>query len=115
MKNVISYKNFAASISFSAEDEVLYGKVAGINDLVTFEGNSVKELKIAFKEAIDDYLDTCKRLGKDPLKTYKGSFNIRIPTILHKEIAEAAFLHNQTLNEFVKNALLQSLEKEKTH
>ena len=66
MEDIIRYKNFSAAIRFSAEDGVFYGRVAGINDLVTFEGCSLSELKKSFYEAVDDYLDSCRRLGKEP-------------------------------------------------
>lgn len=65
----------------------------------------MKELKEAFKEAIDDYLDTCKKLSKAPDKTYKGSFNVRIPSELHKQAAVFAAIHNMLLNDFVRYAL----------
>ena len=105
MSNIIQYKDYYAIVHFSAEDEVFYGKILGINDLVTFEGQSVKELKKAFKDAIEDYLDTCKELNKTPEKTYKGSFNIRVSPHLHREAAFVALQTNVTLNDFVKGAI----------
>jgi predicted HicB family RNase H-like nuclease len=87
MNDIIQYKDFLASVHFSSEDEVFYGKVLGINDLISFEGSSVRELKKSFQEAIEDYLETCEQVGKEPNKTYKGTFNVRIPTQLHKEAA----------------------------
>ncbi|MBX3258039.1 MAG: type II toxin-antitoxin system HicB family antitoxin [Chitinophagaceae bacterium] len=77
----------------------------GIDDLINFEGGSVKELKKAFHEAIDDYISTCKSLGKVPNKTYKGTFNVRIPSELHKEAAAFAAINRLSLNDFVKSAI----------
>src|SRR6201986_4035325 len=111
MNDILKYKNYYASVHFSADDEVFYGKILGINDLVNFEGTSVKELKKAFKEAVDDYLDLCAELGKVPEKTYKGTFNVRLPVTLHKEASLFAAIHNITLNEFVKTALTFTLER----
>ena len=111
MNDILQYKNYYASVHFSADDEVFYGKILGINDLVNFEGTSVKELKKAFKEAVDDYLDLCAELGKVPEKTYKGTFNVRLPVTLHKEASLFAAIHNITLNEFVKTALTFTLER----
>lgn len=105
MNDVLQYKEYYGSLSYSAEDEVFYGKLLGINDLVTFEGVSVKELKKAFKEAVDDYIETCKEIGKEPDKTYKGSFNIRIPSELHKDAAMFAAMNNISLNDFVKTSI----------
>lgn len=67
MEDVLLYKNISASIRFSAEDGVFYGKLVGISDIVHFEGCSVSELKKSFYEAVDDYLDSLKRSGKMPL------------------------------------------------
>jgi predicted HicB family RNase H-like nuclease len=105
MTDILQYKDYYASLHFSAEDELFFGKIIGIDDLVNFEGASVKELKKAFHEAVDDYLETCNQLGKEPNKTYKGSFNVRIPTDLHKAAALFAALKNMSLNDFVKTAI----------
>ena len=105
MNDLLIYNGYYASIHFSSEDEVFYGKLLGIDDLVSFEGSSVKELQKAFKEAVDDYLETCKELGKEPNKTYKGSFNVRISTDLHKAAAACAASNNLSLNDFVKSAI----------
>lgn len=109
MNDILEYKGYYASLHFSSEDEVFYGKLLGIDDLVNFEGASVKELKKSFKEAVDDYLETCEALGKEPNKTYKGSFNVRIPTDLHKEAAIFASINNISLNDFVRTAINYAL------
>ena len=110
MNDILQYKNYYASVHFSAVDEVFYGKILGINDLVSFEGFSVKELKKAFEEAVEDYLETCIEIGKMPERTYKGTFNVRVPSELHKEASLFAAVHNITLNQFVKAALSFTLQ-----
>jgi predicted HicB family RNase H-like nuclease len=105
MNDILEYKGYYGSVHFSAEDEVFYGKLLGIEDLVNFEGASVRELKKAFHQAINDYLETCKEIGKEPNKTYKGSFNVRISTELHKAAAIFATINNISLNEFIKTAI----------
>ncbi|WP_159468822.1 type II toxin-antitoxin system HicB family antitoxin [Dyadobacter sp. 3J3] len=105
MVNSLTYNGYTASINYSSEDEVFFGKIIGINDLILFEGTSVDELKNALKEAIDDYLETCKQLNKSPDKTYKGVFNVRVPSALHKKAAILAAQYDVTLNDFVKSVL----------
>jgi predicted HicB family RNase H-like nuclease len=90
MKNVLTYKEFMGSVHFSAADKVFHGKIEGIIDLVTFEGQSVAELTKAFHEAVNDYLTLCKETGKEPERSYKGSFNVRVPTELHRKAVEKA-------------------------
>ena len=105
MNDILEYKSYYAEVHFNSDDEVFYGKIIGINDLVSFEGTTVKELKREFQEAVEDYLLTCKELGKDPEKTYKGTFNVRISSELHRQAARHAILKNMTLNEFVRHAI----------
>lgn len=105
MNDILEYKGYYASVHFSSEDDVFYGKLLGIDDLVNFEGASVRELKKSFHEAVDDYVETCREVGKEPNKTYKGTFNVRITTDLHKAAAVFAATHNISLNDFVKTAI----------
>ena len=105
MDDVLKYKDYLASVHFSTEDDVFHGKILGINDLVSFEGTTVRELKKAFAEAVEDYLETCHSLGKDPDKTYKGSFNVGIPADLHRQAAIQSALKNMSLNDFVRYAI----------
>ena len=109
MNDILQYKGYYASLHFSSEDDVFYGKLLGIDDLVNFEGASVKELKKAFHEAVEDYLVTCEELGKEPNKTYKGSFNVRVSTDLHKAAAVFAAINNISLNDFVRTAINYAL------
>ena len=112
MKNTLTYKDYIGTVEYDADNELFFGTIHGINDLVNFEGTSVQELKTAFEEAVDDYLETCESLGKTPNKTYKGSFNIRVTTDLHRKSALIAAQKNVTLNDFVKWALAYAIEHE---
>lgn len=78
MNDILKYNNFFATVHYNSTDEVFYGKLEGINDLITFEGQSVKGLKLAMEEAVADYLELCKSIGKNPHNSFKGSFNVRI-------------------------------------
>ncbi|MFC4870683.1 type II toxin-antitoxin system HicB family antitoxin [Negadavirga shengliensis] len=113
MKNVLKYKAFIGSVSYSAEDEVFFGKLEGIDDLVSFEGKSVEALKSAFEEAVDDYLDLCKETGKQPLKSFKGSFNVRVQPITHRKAFLKATELGVSLNQLVEKALESYLTDQK--
>ncbi len=105
MKDVLEYKNFIGSVHFHPDDSVFYGKILGINDLVTFEGQTVNELRTSFKEAVEDYIALCRQTGKVVLKSYKGSFNIRIPSDLHWKAIQKATLQGISLNQLVQKAI----------
>ena len=59
----ISYKGHFANVEFDAEDEIFTGRLAGVNDVVGFHADTVENLKAAFREAVDDYIDTCGKAG----------------------------------------------------
>lgn len=105
MTDKLRYKEFIGSVQFSAEDEVFYGKIEGINDLVTFEGSTVSKLKTAFKEAVIDYTELCEETGKEIFRSFKGSFNVRVNPELHSKAYQQALLEGKTLNQFVKEAI----------
>ncbi len=110
MKDVMKYKEFIGSVHYSAEDETFYGKLEGIDDLIMFEGVSVKELNFAFMEAVQDYKDLCKLAGKQVNKSYKGSFNIRIKPELHKKAARRSVELGLSLNQLVEKAIADLLQ-----
>lgn len=109
MKDVLNYKEFIGSVHFSADDKVFYGKVEGINDLITFEGETVKELTDAFQYVVDEHIKDCESEEKAPEKSYKGSFNVRLTPELHRKIAMSAKMHGESINKFVSDALSKSV------
>jgi predicted HicB family RNase H-like nuclease len=111
MKDTLIYRDYIGSVHFAAEDEVFYGKIEGIDDLVTFEGETVSGLKESFKEAVDDYLDLCKQTGKEPETTSKGSFNVRLNPSLHHEVKRQALLQGISLNQFIQKAVEHELAR----
>jgi len=107
MTNILRYKDYIGTVNFSEEDGVFFGSVFGITDSISFEGDSVQSLKEDFHNAIDEYLEFCKEVGKTPQKSYKGSFSIRISPELHRSTAFYAASQGQSLNSTVEEALRQ--------
>jgi len=103
--NYIEYSGYLGTVEFSPEDLVFYGKIHGINDLVTFEATDVDNLLSSFHEAVDDYLDLCERYGKPPEKAYSGQFNIRVDSSVHKKLSIKAAKDGITLNQCVSRVL----------
>lgn len=107
MINTLEYKGYYGTVDFSITDNILFGKVIGVQSLISYEGASVKDLEEDFKGAIDDYLAMCAEEGVSPEKTYKGTFNVRISPELHKNLVLFATSHGQTLNATVEEAIRQ--------
>ena len=111
MKN-LEYKGYTGSIEYSKEDDLLFGKVLGINGLISYEGRTGNELETDFKEAIDAYLADCKRDGVTPEKPFKGSFNVRVSPKLHRRAALMAMEDKMSLNNFVAESIRERIFKE---
>ena len=109
MNNTITYKSFIGSIQFRAAEKIFFGKIEGINDLVTFEGKTVDRLISSFHEAVDDYLELCKMKKKDPHKSFKGSFNVRVNPQIHARAYHTAKALKLSLNQFVQKSIEKSL------
>lgn len=109
MKNIMRYKEYYATINYEEESGTFYGKVEDIDDLVSFEGTTVEELKKSFEYMVEEYLEFCKENGKQPDKPYKGSFNVRVGSELHKKAVMMARISNMSLNQFVESAIKEKV------
>jgi predicted HicB family RNase H-like nuclease len=105
MKDMIKYKGYLGSVHYNSEDRVFYGKIEFIRSLVSYEGCDADTLEAAFREAVEDYLETCAEVGREPEKPFKGSFNVRIPPDLHERIMIAAAQQGMSLNRFISEKL----------
>jgi predicted HicB family RNase H-like nuclease len=112
MKNTMTYKGYTASVHYSDEDRVLFGKVEYIRSLISYEGTDIESLRNAFEEAVDDYLDLCKQEGRTPEQPFSGTFNVRTGPDLHRRAAWLAREQGTTLNRVVSEALQRYLQHE---
>lgn len=111
MNNIMKYKGYWAIVKYSDEDECFCGKIEGLKkDLISFEGQTVKELKKDFKDAIDHYLSCCKADNEEPEKQAKGSLNVRLGADLHAKAKLKSIEQNISINELIKNAVTMYLK-----
>ena len=110
MSSMLEYKGYHASVEYDAEDNIFVGEVFGITDSLNFHGSSVEELKEMFHQSIENYLSLCEKIGKNPDKEFKGTFNIRISPEMHKKAALEAARQKITLNQYITQAIKQSFE-----
>lgn len=109
--NTFTYKDYIGSVSFSSEDEVFYGRIEHINDLITFESVNAHDLKKAFEEAVDDYINFCEEKGVKADKPFKGSFNVRVKPSIHKLAYQKAIQQGMSLNKFIEITLEKELKE----
>lgn len=103
--NTMSYKAYQGSVEVDLDSNLIVGKILFVNDLVTYEAKTVAELRKAFEEAVDDYLQTCRQLGRDAQQPFSGAFNVRVGPELHRAAALRAQKDGVKLNAVVVNAL----------
>lgn len=105
--NTLQYKGYIGSIEISEKDNCLYGQVLGLpaDSLISYEGQTVKELKEDFEGAIDDYLIFCEEQGIVPHKTYSGSLNVRLTPAIHLRVATLAKQTGISINAFIRKAV----------
>jgi predicted HicB family RNase H-like nuclease len=109
MNDVLTYKGFIGSVHFSAEDGVFFGKVEGIDDLITFEGETVKDLTNAFYYVIEEHIKDCQKENIFLEKSYNGGFNIRISPDLHRKLAVTARSRGKSMNIFLNEVLSRAV------
>lgn len=105
-KNILAYRGYSGAVEFSAPDDCFFGRILGIRDVVSFEGGSVAELREDFENAVDDYLEACKEIGKAPEHPCSGKLSLRIPVELHQELA----LQSEITGESVNNLIVEAVE-----
>lgn len=107
--NTMHYKGYAARVEYDAGDRIFVGHIAGIRDVVGFHGVSVDELEAAFHEAVNDYLDACRRLGQASERPASGKVLLRLPPELHASAIRAAELAGESLNKWAADALRRAM------
>jgi len=108
---MMEYKGYIGKVEFDDEAGVFHGELIGIRDVVTFEGDSVDELRRAFRDSVDDYLEFCEVRGESPDRPYSGKFQVRISPELHRRVSMLAGMSGQSLNATVAECLEENVER----
>ena len=107
---MMEYKGYFAKVDFDDEANVFHGEVINLRDVITFEGETVDELRTAFVDSVEDYLAFCKERGEEPDKPYSGKFLVRVEPELHKTLVVQARKDGKSLNTLVHDALLKAVK-----
>ena len=107
---MIKYKGYTAKIEFDDQVNVFHGEVLNLRDVITFQGRTVEELRNAFHDSVEDYLDFCAHRNEPPEKPYSGRFVVRLAPSLHRAIATQARLADKSLNAWLQDILREKVE-----
>jgi predicted HicB family RNase H-like nuclease len=102
---MMEYKGYAAKVEFDDEANIFHGEVINLRDVITFQGESVGELKEAFRESVEDYLAFCADRGEESEKPYSGKFSVRLDPELHRKITIKARAAKKSLNSWISETL----------
>ncbi|TVS16413.1 MAG: type II toxin-antitoxin system HicB family antitoxin [Planctomycetaceae bacterium] len=107
----MEYKGYIGKVDFDDEAGIFHGEVVNIRDVITFQGQSVAELKKAFRDSVDDYLAFCSERGEDPDRPFSGQFVTRISPELHRQVNLAAAVSGKSLNAWVAEQLQAGVQR----
>ena len=107
---MMEYKGYVGRVEFDDDACIFHGEVVNTRDVITFQGASVRELRSAFRESVEDYLAFCAERGEEPEKPYSGQFVTRVSPSLHRKISIAASLTGKSLNAWVTEQLERGVQ-----
>jgi len=110
MTKFLKYKGYTGTLEVDIEDNLLYGVIEFITDIVSYSAATPSELEKEFKDAVNDYIETCNELQREPQKPFSGTFNVRIGSDLHKKAAIQSKVNGVSLNVLVKYAITEYLD-----
>jgi len=109
---MMEYKGYIGKVEFDNEAEIFHGEVINVRDVITFDGNSVEDLKQAFEDSINDYLEFCAKRGEQPEKPFSGKFVVRLSPEIHRKVFLKAKLSDKSLNSWVSEVLEKAVESQ---
>jgi predicted HicB family RNase H-like nuclease len=104
--NLLTYKGYLGTVDYALAGNLFFGKVVGIDGLISYEGADIDRLTKDFNDAIDDYLDMCEEEGITPQKPYGNTLDINISQKLYKDLAAFAAKKNKSIHQAVEEAIM---------
>ncbi len=101
----MEYQGYRAKAAFDDEAGVFHGEVVGIRDVVTFQGESVAELRVAFRDSVDEYLRFCAERGREPNRPFSGRVSLRMRPEIHQAASTAAQTEGKSLNAWLSDTI----------
>ncbi len=109
---MLVHKGYIGAVKFDDEALIFHGDVINTRDVITFQGTTAEELKQAFIDSVEDYLEFCSERGESPEKPYSGKFNLRLKPALHKQVDLIAHQHHTSINNWIESAIISAIKTE---
>lgn len=108
--NTMTYKGYTARVEFDERDGIFVGRVLGLRTIISFHGETVKELRSAFAGAVDEFVADCKENGIRPEKPASGKLMLRVPPAVHGAALVAAQAAGKSLNQWACEVLEEAAQ-----
>jgi predicted HicB family RNase H-like nuclease len=108
--NSMNHKGYTARIEFDERDGIFVGRVLGLRTMISFHGETVRELRSAFARAIEEFLKDCAQQGVRPEKPASGKLMLRVPPELHGAALVAAQAAGKSLNQWAKDVIEEAIQ-----
>lgn len=102
---MLKYKGYTGYVVYDEEAHIFHGEVAALRAVITFQGTTVNEIEQAFKDSIDDYIEWCRKRGKQPEQTCSGKFNLRMPPEVYAKVVAHAAQEGLSINSYILKRL----------
>jgi predicted HicB family RNase H-like nuclease len=108
--NTMSHKGYTARVEYDERDNIFIGRILGIRSIISFHGETVKQLRTEFERAIKEYLADCKKEGIAPEKPASGKLLLRVPPDVHGRALVAAQASGKSLNQWATEVLQHAVQ-----
>lgn len=108
---MMEYRGYRAAVNFDDEAGVFHGEVVDTRDVITFQGESVPELRQAFADSVDEYLAVCSERGRTPDKPFSGRIPLRVTPEVHRAATAAARTEGKSLNSWLTEMVERAVQR----
>lgn len=98
---MLEHKGYRGRVEFDSEAGIFQGEILDTRDVITFQGKTVNEIKRAFRDSVEDYLEFCAERGEEPDKSFSGRLMVRLPPELHRRLYIEAREQGKSLNQLI--------------
>ena len=105
---MLRYKGYTGHVEFDDEAGIFHGEILDTRDVITFQGRTVEEIEVAFRDSIEDYLEFCRQRGEGADKPFSGRLMVRLTPRFHRELHVEARRQGKSLNQLITERLLQA-------
>ena len=107
----MEYHGYRAAVTFDDDAGIFHGEVIDTRDVITFQGESVIELRQSFADSVEEYLAVCSERGRPPDKPFSGRIPLRVTPEMHRAATAAARTEGKSLNAWLAETVERAVQQ----